>query len=263
MELTPVQKKVMDFIVTYIENSGIPPTLREIATHFKWKAVGSAQDVVAALRKKGVLVSPSPGKSRQIIPIPSIMNGFFKHDVEISAQEDLPLLMRAKRSNSRIKPSLETVLPGFEDLIRVPFFQKIPPEFFSSLFYQHYEYTTFPPMSRSQLKGGRLFAMIIEGYSMLNAGFLPGDYVLIEESKVANDREIVVALLKNKDTTVKRFAQKGSYLYRSAHKMAQTTVLPPAFLVPENPDFEPTPFGFDESESIVGIVRSLFRKSVL
>ncbi|MEY2988891.1 MAG: hypothetical protein RJB13_2412, partial [Pseudomonadota bacterium] len=70
VHLTELQGKVVFYILQSIENTGMPPTLREIAAHFEWRAVGSAQDVVTVLRKKGFLLPPVPGKSRQLVPTP-------------------------------------------------------------------------------------------------------------------------------------------------------------------------------------------------
>lgn len=52
VQLTELQGKVVAYILQCLDKTGMPPTLREIAAHFEWKAVGSAQDVVTVLRKK-------------------------------------------------------------------------------------------------------------------------------------------------------------------------------------------------------------------
>lgn len=261
VELTQVQKKTVEFILTHIEKTGMPPTLREIASHFNWKAVGSAQDVVAALRKKGVLLSPAAGKARQIVPSPEIYGGLFPPDQVLSATN----LEHSKPHSKKVakpKPIFDKVLPGFEDFLRVPLLGQVQAGLPLEAIEQNYEYATFPAMTRSQLRGGELFALAVEGYSMLNAGFLPGDVILVEASPHVRDREIVVARVGYSEVTVKRFAQKGSSLYRAAQHILKTEILPPAFLMPENPDFDPLPFGTQEEDKLIGIVRSLFRKSV-
>jgi repressor LexA len=52
--LTPKQSAILDFIRGYIADNGLPPSLREIGRHFKL-SVGTVQDQVEALRRKGVL----------------------------------------------------------------------------------------------------------------------------------------------------------------------------------------------------------------
>ena len=266
-ELSPVQKKTVEFILSHIEKTGMPPTLREIASHFQWKAVGSAQDVVAALRKKGVLQSSAPGKSRQIVPCPDIFGGLFQY--EPNAFATFPTLEKKSTKKQSLKQTKShqsahgPFLPGFEDFLRVPLLGQVQAGNPTEALEQQNEFITFPSVSRSHLRGGPLFALTIKGYSMVNAGFLPGDTVLVESTQTAQDRDIVVANVLYSEVTVKRLAQKGSALYQTAQETLKTEENPPWFLIPENPNFDPIPFGYQEDDRIVGVVRSLFRKNIL
>ena len=268
VELTSVQKKTVEFILIHIETTGMPPTLREIAGHFQWKAVGSAQDVVAALRKKGILLSPAAGKARQIVPSPEIFSGLFPPEQELLAMNTAKRKSNAKKSLKIPEQPVvkltqnECLLPGFEDFLRVPLLGSIAAGKPTEALSQSDDFAVFPPVSRSALKGGPLFALRVDGYSMLLAGFLPGDTILVESTPSALDRDIIVANVENNEVTVKRFAQKGSTLYQQAQERLPTKSTPPAFLMPENPEFEPIPFGLVEEDKILGVVRSLFRKSI-
>ncbi len=90
--------------------------------------------------------------------------------------------------------------------------------------------------------GQNLFALKIEGHSMKNAGILDQDLAICEPRQYARDREIVVALIHQEEATVKRFF-----------------LLPDGIeLRPENPDFSPQTYGFDEvliQGKVIGIVR--------
>ncbi|MBX9704376.1 MAG: transcriptional repressor LexA [Silvanigrellaceae bacterium] len=245
VELTETQRKVMIFILEYMGTHGTPPTLREISEKFKWKAVGSAQDVVHALRKKGLLLSPSPGKSRQLVP----------------CQKAYQIL--SPKSDSSFQ-----AFPRTEEALRVPILGIIQAGNPSEAIENAGEFINLPffPGAKQQAHAN-LFALSIEGYSMLNAGFLPGDLILVETSSQAKDRDIIVASVENHEVTVKRFAQKGSALFRNHIEQLKLkhgkTFSPPALLVAENPDFEPIPFGLSCEDKIVGKVFSLFRKDVI
>ena len=78
------------------------------------------------------------------------------------------------------------------------------------------------PFSAERQKGRELFALHVQGESMLNAGILDGDYVIAEKTSTAEDGAIVVALIED-EATVKR-------LYREKEGVR---------LQPENPAFEP------------------------
>ena len=73
--------------------------------------------------------------------------------------------------------------------------------------------------------GGRLeeyFALRVRGESMINAGILPDDLVVVRQQRTANNGEIVVALLED-EATVKRFSRRGSEVW----------------LLPENENYSP------------------------
>ena len=78
------------------------------------------------------------------------------------------------------------------------------------------------PMPAEKLRGRDLFALHVQGESMINAGILDGDYVIAERTPTADDGEILVALLED-EATVKR-------LYREKDRVR---------LQPENPAYEP------------------------
>ncbi len=75
--------------------------------------------------------------------------------------------------------------------------------------------------------GPELFALRVTGDSMIDAGILDEDYVIIKKQPVANDGDIVVAMIDKSEATLKRFKR------RSEDKVA---------LIPENPDMEPMIF---------------------
>ena len=261
VQLTDLQGKVMEYILKSIDETGMPPTLREIEANFGWKAVGSAQDVVVALRKKGVLMPPAPGKSRQLVPAPAasqmlaLRNEKYVQKGHILAGPPSAYSLDLLPPSCLMVPVLGMVQAGnpregIENASeRVPFLNISP-----------------------KSDASQYFAVIVEGYSMMNVGFLPGDYLLVEASAGAKNGDVVLAALQDHELTVKRFAMRGSHLYRQAHERlagARTDMrgslerMPPALLVPENPDFEPLAFGMSDADKIVGLVRSLYRKEVM
>ena len=80
------------------------------------------------------------------------------------------------------------------------------------------DYLTFDTGGRT----GEYFALRVRGESMLNAGILPGDLVVVHQQQEARSGEIVVALLED-EATVKTLRRKDGHTW----------------LMPENPDYEP------------------------
>ncbi len=80
----------------------------------------------------------------------------------------------------------------------------------------------YVPVSESIRRGRELFALRVDGESMINAGILDGDIVIVHKTETAENGDIIVALIDD-EATVKRFYKENGH-YR---------------LQPENPDFEP------------------------
>ncbi len=99
-------------------------------------------------------------------------------------------------------------------------------------------YIPFTPVSAGGDK--QYFALRVRGESMIKAGIFEGDFVICEQTPVANEGEIVVALVDGEDATVKRFYREG-YGFR---------------LQPENDDFDPI---YATDVAILGKVVALIR----
>jgi repressor LexA len=93
--------------------------------------------------------------------------------------------------------------------------------------------------------GANNFAVQVKGDSMIEAGILDGDTVIIEFRETANDGDIVVALIDESETTLKRFkrSQKGRYIK----------------LIPENKDMAPMVYEADRVR-IQGVLIGQLRK---
>ena len=91
-------------------------------------------------------------------------------------------------------------------------------------------------------RGQNLFALRVKGESMKNTGILDGDLAICEPRQYAQNGEIVVALINNEEATVKRFFLRKNYIE----------------LRPENADYAPMRYGFDEilvQGKVIGIQR--------
>jgi len=98
------------------------------------------------------------------------------------------------------------------------------------------DYITFDTNGKSR----EHFALRVRGYSMINAGILPGDLVVVRSQRTAHNGEIVVALI-GEEATVKRFHRENGQLW----------------LLPENDDYDP----IDGSEAeILGKVTAVIRQ---
>jgi repressor LexA len=99
------------------------------------------------------------------------------------------------------------------------------------------------PVPAEWTAGGAHFALRVDGDSMIGAGIHEGDYVIVRQQRHPPAGEIVVALVEDNKTTVKRLAREGARFV----------------LQPENPNHRPIPVE-SESAAIQGVVIGLMRE---
>jgi len=214
-KLTPIQLKALTFIRTSMDKSGTTPTLRELCTHMGYSAIGSAQDLIAALRRKGFLEEPSKQSARSLVPTFAARDIF---DSEEDVMDPFTLVLPCLGSVPAGNP-IEAVEERVGTL-RI----------------------SAAMISKPQPPKDSLFALRAKGESMIHAGILDGDWLVIASQKSAPVNSIVVARL-DEDATVKRLMkdrQRGWYLK------------------PENPAFKPI-FAEDRPFEVIGKVVALQR----
>lgn len=200
-KLSDQQEKILAYIKQNVRTKGYPPSVREIG-----KAVGlsSSSTVHAHLAKIEALgfIRRDPTKPRAI---------------EIMDDEDW-------RKKSVIPvPHVGRVTAG-QPILAVENIEE-----------------TYPLPAELVGPDDNLFMLDVSGDSMINAGILDGDYILVRETKTAKNGDIVVALVDEEEATVKRFYKENGR-YR---------------LQPENDTLAPI---YADKVDIVGKVVGLFRR---
>ena len=204
-ELTSKQLMILEFIKDQLLAKGYPPSVREICQAVGLKSTSTVHAHLNKLEKLGY-IRRDPTKPRAIEILDSNIFGNSITEKEII---NLPLVGQVTAG----QPILAE--------------QNIQ------------EYL---PLPAQLVKGNDTFLLRVKGESMINAGILDRDYVVVDKNSTASDSQIVVALVNGESATVKRFFKEG------------TTVR----LQPENEFMEP--IILDERDvEIVGIVTGVFR----
>jgi repressor LexA len=202
-DLTRKQKQVLNFIKDYWLRNNSSPTIREIMARFKFKALGTVQDYLKTLERKGY-IKKERDKARAISLI-----GFKK---------------------------------TLRDIVEVPVLGKVAAGQ-PILAVENIE--GYVAIDKIWARGENIFALKVQGDSMVNAGIYDDDFVIVKQQPTAENGQIVVALIDD-EATVKRFFKSGNSVT----------------LKSENPRIKP--FVYQESDakniSIVGKVIGVFRK---
>lgn len=205
-ELTDRQQEIFDFIAAVIHSRGAPPTIREIMDRFDINSTNGVRTTLAALEKKGH-IRRHPRLSRGIELIDPAPSPVSLDTLEI--------------------PVLGRVAAGAPILAE-----------------EHVESTVH--VDRSLIpSSGTVFALRVQGDSMIGAGILDGDIVIARQQETADRGDIVVALIDD-EATVKRF-DHGPDGVR---------------LLPENPDYAPIEINGEDGVEfrIAGRVVGLMRR---
>ncbi|MCL1802898.1 MAG: transcriptional repressor LexA [Eubacteriaceae bacterium] len=198
-DLTAIQEVIFTYIRETLSTRGYPPSVREIGNAVDLASTSSVQHQLNNLEKKGY-IKRDPQKPRALMLLKA--NPFVRKEEIV----DVPIIGKVTAGMPI------TAIEEYED--------------------------TFP-LPADTVKNSNCFMLKIEGSSMINAGILDGDYVVVKQQRVAEDGQYVVAMI-NDEATVKTF-------YRESDQIR---------LQPENPDMDPI---YGRDIEIVGIVIAVYR----
>ncbi|WP_283112061.1 transcriptional repressor LexA [Lactobacillus gallinarum] len=198
------QLEILRYIYDTVERRGFPPTVREICAAVKLSSTSTVHGHLARLERKNLLIKDAT-KPRAL---------------EITDEGKKELGIKPKKI-----PVVGVVTAG-QPILAV---QDID------------EYFPLPPDLEND--AGELFMLKVHGESMINAGILNGDSVIVRKQNTANNGEIVVAMTDENEATVKRFYKENDH-YR---------------LQPENDTMAPIILS---KVSILGKVVGLYRNNI-
>ncbi len=182
--LTAKEKSVLQFIEAELLSKGISPSYQEICDHFGFASFNSVQNYLKQLTQKGyVSIQQNQKRAIQLL-----------HSAEDFHKDLIERLQFAADSLH-----LPSHLP-----LQIPFLGRVaagqPIERIAE-----YEFIEIP---RDLVKSTRdLFALKVEGDSMVEEGIFDGDTLIVQSQKIANDGDLIVASI-DQEATVKRFFQK-------------------------------------------------------
>ena len=212
-----MQQRIYQFILESIRENGYAPSVREIGDAVGLKSPSTVHFHLSNLAELGY-IEKGAFKGRAIVPANRAAMG-------------VPAAVRRTAPSSEAAVRADAAPPG-----RVPIVGDVAAG--SPILAQECieDYLTFDVGGRED----EYFALRVRGESMLGAGILPGDLVVVHRQQTARSGEIVVALLGD-EATVKTFSRKDGHVW----------------LLPANPDYQP----IDGTDcSILGKVSAVVRQ---
>ena len=169
-KISKKQQEILEYIKAEILNRGYPPAVREICEAVKLKSTSSVHAHLETLEKNGY-IRRDPTKPRAIEIVDENFNLTRREMVNV------PIVGKVAAGEPILAvENIENYFP-------------IPAEF---------------------MPNEPTFILQVQGESMINAGILDGDYVLVQQQPTANDGDMVVALVDD-SATVKTFYKENGY----------------------------------------------------
>jgi repressor LexA len=193
-QLTDRQRQVLEFIDAEVRERGYPPSVREIGEAIGLSSSSTVHAHLAALEDKGFL-KRDPSKPRALELIYDSSSGTA---IERRPVRHIPLLGDVAAGTGMMlqdNPVIEETIP-------------LPEDFTGA---------------------GQLFMVRVRGDSMVDAGILDGDYVVVRQQPTAEGGDIVVASLHGEEATVKTYLRRrGKVVLRPENPTMPEMVLDPA-----------------------------------
>lgn len=202
------ERKILKYMCEEIKKKGYPPTVREMCNSLGIRSTSTAHKAIAALERNG-FIRKDPSKPRAIEIL---------HDASVS--ESYPPNVAASVTEIPVVGHIAAGTPILAD-------ENIS----DSL-----------PIPNRYLSQGRYFMLTVRGDSMVEAGILDGDYILVRQQNTANNGEIVAAMIEDAESeaTVKTFYKENGRIR----------------LQPQNSSMEPI---YADQVTILGLVKGVFR----
>lgn len=227
--LTRKQHELIRFIQVRLEETGISPSFEEMKEALDLKSKSGVHRLISALEERGFIRRlPNRARALEVLRQPE--------DISPRATRPAPA-----NSNTSAPPlRAPAVQPrAANDVIEIPLHGRIA----AGVPIEAMEGQAMLPVPAALLGPGEHYALEVSGDSMIDAGIFDGDFALIRRTNTARDGEIVVALVRGEEATLK-------YLHREQGGIR---------LDPANSAYNPQHYGASEVE-VQGKLAGLLRR---
>ena len=229
--LTLKQKELLLFIHNRLQEQGVPPSFDEMKEALDLKSKSGIHRLITALEERGFIRRlPHRARALEVVKLP-------ENSPDNQRRPGLSVIEGSRGKQSQLTMAPSTVLDS--RTVSVPVMGRIAAGVPISAIQNHTHDIACPP---DLLTNGEHFALEVKGDSMIEAGILDGDIVIIRRCDSAENGDIVVALVEQEEATLKRLRKRGAAVA----------------LEPANSNYETRIFGPDQVDiqgRLVGLMR--------
>lgn len=192
--LTEREKAILEFMIKEIKQKGYPPTVREICQALNIKSTSTVHKDISKLNSLGY-IEKDPSKPRALV-------------IKYSEFDNEPFNESLERTDVSYIPIVGRIAAGTPILA-----EENIEEYF--------------PIPSGYLGSSVTFMLIVRGESMIEAGIMDGDYILVEQQNTANNGDIVVAMIDGfeSEATVKTFYRENGHIRLQPENSSMTPII--------------------------------------
>ncbi|GHF46814.1 transcriptional repressor LexA [Seohaeicola zhoushanensis] len=212
--LTKKQLDLLTFIQKRVARDGVPPSFDEMKLALDLRSKSGIHRLITALEERGFIRRLAHrARAIEIVKLPETLGG--------EAAGFQPRVIDGDRPASRPAAAEHVVASAMELPVMGRIAAGVPIEAIS-----HVSHHVAVP--GAMLSGrGEHYALEVKGDSMIEAGINNGDIVVIRETEVADNGDIVVALVEDQEATLKKFYRRGGAIaLEAANPAYETRVFP-------------------------------------
>ncbi len=221
--LTKKQMDLLAFINTRVQTTGVPPSFDEMKEALDLRSKSGIHRLITALEERGFIRRLAHrARALEILKLPDSLQSQAGRQGG-SVRGFKPRVIEGDRG---VPPQPANALPvAISGAVEVPMMGRIaagvPIEAIA-----HASHNVTVPSDMISGRGEH-YALEVRGDSMIDAGINDGDVVIIRETSTADNGDIVVALIRDEEATLKRFFRKGNAIaLEAANPAYETRMLP-------------------------------------
>ncbi len=216
--LTRKQLELLRFIHERLKEAGVPPSFDEMKDALDLRSKSGIHRLITALEERGFIRRlPNRARAIEVVRLPDAVS----HGMGGRARGFTPSVIEGHLGRVRAASEDEGGRP-----VAVPVMGRIAAGTPIEAIQTRSHTINIPP---DLLSAGEHFALEVRGDSMIEAGILDGDLVLIRRGETADTGDIVVALIDEEEATLKRFRRRGaSIALEPANSSHEVRILPPS-----------------------------------
>ncbi|WP_375655174.1 transcriptional repressor LexA [Bartonella sp. AA83SXKL] len=199
--LTCKQYELLLFIHNHIKETGVPPSFEEMKNALELSSKSGIHKLIIALEQRGFIRRlPNRARAVEVIRLPEKIT----FNLSLARKISPSMIERKKREISK---SLRPFDEEEEKNITIPIMGRISASVPASAILQQINSLSLP---LDMVNTGEHYALEVKDDSMMEAGILDKDTIIVKRQNTAITGEIIVAFIDKKEATLKRYRRKGA-----------------------------------------------------